>query len=86
MDSSRRNFIKQATASGAAILAAPSVFGSAAASKLQKATDATAPFKLKYAPSFGMFREHARLSIVLEPFNTLRNHPGLFLTGIPRMR
>ena len=58
MDKSRRNFIKNVTTSGAAILAAPAVLGSESASK-QKATDATAPFKLKYAPSFGMFRQHA---------------------------
>jgi hydroxypyruvate isomerase len=64
MDNSRRNFIKKATATGAAILAAPVVFGSAAASIQQKATDSTAPFKLKYAPSIGMFREHAGKEII----------------------
>ena len=56
---SRRNFIKKATATGAAILAAPAVFGTSVAMKPQKATDAIAPFKLKYAPPFGMFHEHA---------------------------
>jgi hydroxypyruvate isomerase len=64
MDSSRRNFIKKATATGAAILAAPAVFGTTAASKRQKTTDATTPFKLKYAPGFGMFREHAGKEII----------------------
>lgn len=64
MDKSRRNFIKKVTATGAAILAAPAVFGSTTASKQQKATDATAPFKLKYAPSIGMFREHAGREII----------------------
>jgi len=64
MDNSRRNFIKKATATGAAILAAPVVFGSAAASIQQKATASTAPFKLKYAPSIGMFREHAGKEII----------------------
>ena len=59
MDNSRRNFIKKATATGAAILAAPAVFGNVAFQKKQKATDAIAPFKLKYAPGFGMFHEHA---------------------------
>jgi hydroxypyruvate isomerase len=60
MINSRRNFIKKATASGAAILAAPAVFGRASLlTKRQKITDATTPFKLKYAPSFGMFHEHA---------------------------
>ncbi len=56
---SRRNFIKKATATGAAILAAPAVFGTSVAMKPQKTTDAIAPFKLKYAPPFGMFHEHA---------------------------
>jgi hydroxypyruvate isomerase len=64
MDFTRRNFIKNATATGAAILAAPAVFGSASASKRQKATDANAPFNLKYAPSIGMFRENAGTDII----------------------
>jgi len=59
MDYSRRNFIKSATATGAAILAAPAVFGTGAAPRLQKATDAVTPFKLKYAPGMGMFRQNA---------------------------
>jgi hydroxypyruvate isomerase len=64
MDNSRRNFIKKATATGAAILAAPAVFGTYAAPKQQKAADAITPFKLKYAPSIGMFREHAGKEII----------------------
>ena len=36
MDNSRRNFIKKATATGAAILAAPAVFGTAAAFRNSK--------------------------------------------------
>jgi hydroxypyruvate isomerase len=64
MDHSRRNFIKNATATGAAILAAPAVFGSASIPKKQKLTDATAPFKLKYAPGFGMFHEHTGNDII----------------------
>jgi hydroxypyruvate isomerase len=59
MNNSRRNFIKNATATGAAILAAPAVFGSSVASKRQNATDALTPFKLKYAPGLGMFRQNA---------------------------
>jgi hydroxypyruvate isomerase len=61
---SRRDFLKKATATGAAILAAPAVFGTGAFSKRQKAFTATAPFKLKYAPGFGMFREHAGNDII----------------------
>ena len=64
MDYSRRNFIKKATATGAAILAAPAVFGTGPALNQQKATDAVKPFKLKYAPGFGMFREHAGRDII----------------------
>jgi hydroxypyruvate isomerase len=52
---SRRSFLRKAAA-GAALLAAPRAFGN---HPQQKATDAVKPFKLKYAPSFGMFREHA---------------------------
>ncbi|MCX6255342.1 MAG: TIM barrel protein [Bacteroidia bacterium] len=64
MDSSRRDFIKKVTATGAAILAAPAVFGTSVISKEQKATGATAPFKLKYAPGIGMFSEHAGKEII----------------------
>ncbi len=62
MDNSRRNFIKKVTATGAAILAAPAVFSATGVSK--KLTDASAPFRLKYAPGFGMFREHAGNDLV----------------------
>ncbi len=58
MDNSRREFIKKAT-TGAAILAAPSFIGSSKAAGQQKASDATTPFKLKYAPGLGMFRQNA---------------------------
>jgi len=58
MDNSRRGFITKATAAGAAIFSAPSVFGTGNASVTKKASDATAPFKLNYAPFPGMFREH----------------------------
>jgi len=59
MDKSRRNFIKNVTTSGAAILAAPEVFGSKASYKPGKVSDASAPFKLKYAPTLTMFRQSA---------------------------
>ena len=59
MNSSRRDFIKKTTATGAAILAAPAVFGSEALLKKRKAGADNTPFKLKYAPGFGMFKEHA---------------------------
>ena len=64
MINSRREFIRRATVSGAAILAAPAVFGSAAVLKKQKASDAIVPFKLKYAPGFGMFKENAGTDLI----------------------
>ncbi len=64
MDNSRRNFIKNATTTGAAILAAPAVFGSSPVSKQQKASDAVTPFKLKYAPGLTMFRQNAGQDII----------------------
>jgi len=59
MISSRREFIRKATVSGAAVMAAPSVFGIGKGSAQPKVADASEPFKLKYAPSIGMFRQHA---------------------------
>ena len=59
MINSRRNFIKKATTTGAAIIAAPAFLGSAQTAQQKKASDAVAPFKLKYAPGLGMFRNHA---------------------------
>ncbi len=59
MDNSRRNFLKKTTAAGAAILAGPAIFGSPSPLKAKKTVDASTPFQLKYAPSLGMFREHA---------------------------
>lgn len=64
MINSRRNFIKKATTTGAALMAAPVIFGAEPAPKRQKAPDAITPFKLKYAPGFGMFREHAGKEII----------------------
>ena len=64
MDHSRRNFLKKAAATGAAVLAATAVFGNATFLKQQKAADAIAPFKLKYAPGFGMFHEHAGNNLI----------------------
>jgi hypothetical protein len=59
MENSRRNFLKKTALAGSAMIAAPSAFGMSGASRQMKATDAAAPFKLKYAPTFKMFPEHA---------------------------
>jgi hydroxypyruvate isomerase len=64
MENSRRNFLKQVTATGAALIAAPAVFGQASAITGRKAVDAVTPFKLKYAPSLGMFRQNAGQDLV----------------------
>ncbi|NLN31482.1 MAG: TIM barrel protein [Bacteroidales bacterium] len=55
MNNSRRNFIKKATVSGAVVMTAPTAFGITKS----RLPDATAPFKLKYGPSIGMFPHHA---------------------------
>ncbi len=59
MIDSRRTFIKKTAITGAAMMAAPAFTGSAFAANPRKASDAITPFRLKYAPSVGMFREHA---------------------------
>ena len=63
MINSRRDFIKKATTAGAAMMAAPAIFGAESVKKRQKtpqkAPDVIAPFKLKYAPSIGMFQQNA---------------------------
>jgi hydroxypyruvate isomerase len=64
MNNSRRDFLRKATAAGAAILAAPAVFGSETHAGNIKTPDPADAFKLKYAPSFGMFREHAGTDLI----------------------
>ncbi len=64
MNNSRRDFIKKATTTGAAIMAAPVLLGNQKQTARKKAPEAVTPFKLKYAPSVGMFREHAGTDII----------------------
>lgn len=64
MNSSRRDFIKKATVTGAAIMAAPVLSGSQKNKSRKQAPEAIVPFRLKYAPSVGMFREHAGTDII----------------------
>ncbi|MGQ9619606.1 MAG: hydroxypyruvate isomerase family protein [Bacteroidales bacterium] len=59
MKNSRRDFIKKASTAGAAFMAAPAVIGSSITVQQTKPADAITPFKLKYAPSLGMFRQNA---------------------------
>ena len=61
MTSSRREFMQKAAFAGVAAMAAPMAFGNYAKAK---APDPIAPFKLKYAPAIGMFREHAGTDII----------------------
>lgn len=55
---SRRSFIKKAAGSAALIMTAPALASAATAGK-QKKKKAKGQFRLKYAPSLGMFRESA---------------------------
>jgi len=64
MITSRRDFIKKASATGAAVLAAPALFGTENGLRRKKIADAETPFKLKYAPGFGMFHKLAGDNIV----------------------
>jgi hydroxypyruvate isomerase len=59
MENSRRNFLKRVAVTGSVMMAAPSIFGATETLHQGKVSDATAPFKLKYAPTFKMFTEHA---------------------------
>jgi hydroxypyruvate isomerase len=64
MESSRRNFLKKATVAGTTLITAPSIFGSYSDFAEKKAKDATTPFKLKYSPYIGMFKEHVGEDII----------------------
>lgn len=55
MNSSRRNFLRNSSLAGASLLTAPLLQGS---TERTKPSEATRPFNLKYAPYFGMFRNH----------------------------
>ena len=58
----RRSFIKKAAGSAAVIMAAPALAMAATSDgqkKKKKKSKTEGPFKLKYAPSLGMFRESA---------------------------
>ena len=68
MINSRREFIRKATVTGAAVMAAPSVFGLGKAETQPKTADASEPFKLKYAPGLGMFR----LSAGQDPIDNIK--------------
>lgn len=59
METSRRSFIRKAALTGSAILAAPSIIGASQHLPHDKVSDATEQFKLKYAPGFDSFSEHA---------------------------
>jgi hydroxypyruvate isomerase len=64
MINSRREFLKNAAITGIAVSATPSVFGSETNLNQRIANDTTSTFKLKYAPGFGFFREHAGTEII----------------------
>jgi hydroxypyruvate isomerase len=64
MDRSRRGFLKSAAIAGSALIASPLAFGTTDSKSRMKLPDAEAPFKLKYAPGFGMFPEHSGKDLV----------------------
>jgi hydroxypyruvate isomerase len=64
MESSRRRFIKKAALTGLALIAAPAILGASYPQQKKKASAASEPFKLKYAPGFGMFPEHSGEDLV----------------------
>jgi len=55
-NNSRRGFIQKAALAMAAAVATPSLLSAQDDGKKNKKTDSNEPFKLKYAPSIGMFR------------------------------
>ncbi|MFA7409331.1 MAG: TIM barrel protein [Bacteroidales bacterium] len=59
MAENRRNFIRKMTVAGAAALTAPTILKAANPSPGRKLFQDPEPFKLKYAPSIGMFRNLA---------------------------
>ena len=59
MAENRRNFIRKMAVAGAAAVAAPTMLRAADQPTSRGAAPATGPFKLKYAPSIGTFRNLA---------------------------
>jgi len=64
MDRSRRGFLRTAAIAGTALMASPMAFARTEGQKKPKLSAAEAPFKLKYAPGFGMFPEHCGKDLV----------------------
>lgn len=59
MEYSRRQFLKTTAFAGASVVAASAVSSVEPLFGKDKLTDASRPFKMKYAPSLGMFKESA---------------------------
>jgi hydroxypyruvate isomerase len=60
MKQDRRNFLRQSTAAGAALIASSAAWAAIRSDgNTGRLTSADAPFKLKYAPYLDMFPEHA---------------------------
>ncbi|MFN8256877.1 MAG: TIM barrel protein [Bacteroidales bacterium] len=64
MKNSRREFIKKAGITGAAVLSVPTAFSETYGKENFKLSTPAEPFKLKYAPYFGMFEEHCGKDLV----------------------
>ncbi len=59
MNNSRRRFLRRTAGAGTALLASPLLMAGTSDRGYTRLYDASAPFNLKYAPSVGMFPEHA---------------------------
>lgn len=59
MNNSRRRFLGRTAGAGTALLASPLLMAGTSDRRYTRLYDASAPFNLKYAPSVGMFPEHA---------------------------
>jgi len=59
MNNSRRRFLRRTAGAGTALLASPLLMAGTSDRVYTRLYDAPAPFNLKYAPSVGMFPEHA---------------------------
>ena len=84
MNRSRRDFLRKAATAGAALMAAPAILGSETSQKKNKVPDPVLPFKLKYAPTLNMFREHAGADLIDNiKFCNDQGFRAMFDNGLP---
>ncbi|MFO7574696.1 MAG: TIM barrel protein [Bacteroidales bacterium] len=59
MNNSRRRFLRRSAGAGAALMASPLLMAATGSRGNARLAEAAVPFNLNYAPSLGMFPEHA---------------------------